>query len=388
MKRFGLSTLIHPHSVSSFTKKYWPGGLFVSHGSLNRFPHITAIPELSSAETLMASWKGTVNAWAPKKSGLPDFKAEPHQLLEAYQKGYTLYFRHVEEVLPALQPLARAMERDLGLQEGNIFCDAFASRGTGAAPHFDPDMSFNLQLVGSKEWTFAKNEHVTFPLVGASMHQDVPEELKAYSRLPFPQKMPARSTVIPAKKGTLFFIPHGMWHTTRNFEPSLLFSFTVLVKCNAQMLADEFYHRLRLREPYRDRSGALTNAKIGIKKRGEYLSTLLQGLKDEIDTLDTDGLLMKWAGRLNRFYGKTPGAKWKISTEKGSRKAKLKISSGRKNFEKIVPSEAIPVFRWIAGMKTDFSGQSAVDALRRYPARLVVETLNKAVKMGLLNLYT
>lgn len=152
MRTFGLAELLHPLSTREFMAKYWQKQPYVRHGSPQRFHEIAEIPALRSIEAILEVWHDTAEAWAPRDTKNPLIKAEAHQLSDFFESGYTLYLSHVEEHVPALVPFARRLELDLGLRGDEVFFEAFVSKGAGSEVHFDPNVTINIQLIGSKQW--------------------------------------------------------------------------------------------------------------------------------------------------------------------------------------------------------------------------------------------
>jgi hypothetical protein len=149
---FGLGAMLGSAGVSGF-HAFDPLQSYVCHGPLQRLAGLAKIPELQHPEALIKAWRGfKVSAWpsAPMQSQR-SFHVLPEQLESAFKYGFTLYFRLLETNVPALIPLLRQLESDLCLATGTITCEAFASRaGTGARMHFDPNMTFNIQVVGQR----------------------------------------------------------------------------------------------------------------------------------------------------------------------------------------------------------------------------------------------
>src|ERR1044072_1725453 len=252
MKRMGLAELLHPLSVERFLSSYWQKKPYVAHGSPARFADLMRIPELESIESLLEAWTGTADAWAPRDRKHPVIAAESHQLSSFYESGFTLYLTGVEKYVPGLEPLARQLELDLGLRFGDVYFEGFVSKGTGSAFHFDPNVTINIQLIGSKYWQVAENKHVVNPHLGWSVGTDVPELMQEYARQPFPAAMPRGARHFEARAGTLVYLHPGYRHCTYNHDPSLSLLYPVNPPSWAELLVEEIRSRLQLIEDGRE----------------------------------------------------------------------------------------------------------------------------------------
>src|SRR6185436_14529580 len=245
LKTLGLAELFHPLSPAEFMSAYWQKKPYVSHGSLSRFVGLSAIPELRSIDALLKLWRGQAEAWAPRGTGNPVITAEAHQLSLFFDSGYTLYLTRVEQYVPALEPFARRMEIELGLRVGEIYFEAFVSQGTGSVLHFDPNVTINIQMIGSKKWWMAENKHIVHPHMGWAVGTEIDEQMLQYSRQPFPTKMPRGAASFEAREGTLVYLHPGYWHSTRNHEPSLSLLYTINPLSWADLLVDELKCQLQ-----------------------------------------------------------------------------------------------------------------------------------------------
>jgi 50S ribosomal protein L16 3-hydroxylase len=293
MRTLGLAELVHPLSMDTFMSKYWQRKPYVHHGSLERFKEIATIPALRSIEAIMEVWRGTAEAWPPRTTKNPVITAEARQVSDFFESGYTVYLSHVEEHVPALKPLARRMERDLGLREYEVFFEAFAAKGAGSAVHFDPNVTINLQLIGAKQWTIAENTHLKHPHEGWNVGAEVDEEMKAYSRMPLPSKMPRGSKSFEARRGTLVYLHPGYWHATVNHEPSLSLLYTINPPSWADLLVDEFKARLNTIDDARELAFGLGSTG-GLDQKRQRLKKLIHEVSIAADRMSPESLLAKW----------------------------------------------------------------------------------------------
>ena len=281
---FGLAELL---KGTERDPRFDPRTIYVSHGPLERFHEITAIPELATPEAFIQNWKNKAKVRRLENGNMKKFDAYPGQLLSLYHQGATLYFGAVEHAIPALQLLADRLADDLRIQRGQVICEVFVSGpGSGIELHFDPYSGFNLQLLGRKTWTLAYNRHVSYPLLHWSVGQDVLPDLADYARLPFPQESPPNAMTFEAMPGTVVYIPHGAWHATVAHEPSLALVFSSVQPTWTSLMLQPVKKQLERIEKWRERPLGLDPLEYR-----QTLKRLLDELKETVNSLEVESLL-------------------------------------------------------------------------------------------------
>ena len=386
MKRMGLAELLHPLSVERFLSNYWQKKPYVSHGSLGRFEDLAQIPEFESIEILLEAWKGQADAWAPRDKKLPVIAAEPHQLSAFYESGYTLYLSRVEEYVPSLEPLARQLELDLGLRFGEVYFEGFISQGTGSAFHFDPNVTINIQLIGSKFWQVAENKHIVNPHMGWSVNTEVPELMQEYARQPFPMAMPRGARSFEARAGTLVYLHPGYWHCTYNHEPSLSLLYTVNPPSWAELLAEEIKIQLQMTEEGRELAFGLGSNGIFLAENRRRLEILLQEIGKAAERSGADQLLANWGDSLTAKFEKNSNVVYQTEMVErwGKNRCLLSMGNGRKREKIELPSEAAAILKWVSARRRPFAGRDAAMAIDRADPELVVDILGELVTAGLI----
>lgn len=385
-KRMGLNEVLHPLSVERFMANYWQKKPYVAHGSPDRFEEIAKIPELETIDALLEAWNGQADAWAPRGTKNPVITAEPHQLSAFYESGYTLYLSRVEDYVPALEPLARQMELDLGLRFNDVYFEAFVSKGTGSAFHFDPNVTINIQLIGSKYWQVAENKHVVNPHMGWSFGTDVPELMQQYARQPFPNGMPKGARHFEARAGTLVYLHPGYWHCTFNHEPSLSLLYTVNPPSWAELLVEKVKTRLQLSESGRELAFGLGSTAF-YDRNSRLLRNLLQEVEKAVADLDSDELLDEWGDSMTAKFERNHKITYGIKMPKGNPfydGTALAITSGRNKEIIELPSEATWLLKWIDSCKKPFEGREAAVAMGDTSPELVIEMIEDLTSVGLL----
>jgi ribosomal protein L16 Arg81 hydroxylase len=126
--------------------------------------------------------------------------------------GATLYFINVE--LPALTD---SLADFLGAPRRQVIASLFFTPGGGgAAPHFDKNENFTVQLTGAKRWQAGEVPMV--PCTPDSYTLGGPVTPALAPLLAKARRPPERT--VDLKPGTLFYLPRGAVHHTGAGEPS------------------------------------------------------------------------------------------------------------------------------------------------------------------------
>jgi 50S ribosomal protein L16 3-hydroxylase len=379
----GLAELVHPLASEVFLSDYWQQKPYVRHGPLARFAGLTAIQELRSIEALLESWRGSAEVWAPRGTGNPVITAEGHQLSAFFESGYTLYLSRVEQHVPALVPFARRMELELGMRVGEIYFEAFISQGAGSVVHFDPNVTINIQLLGSKKWWMADNEHLVNPHLGWAVGTEIDEQMLRYSRQPFPTRMPRGATSFEARQGTLVYLHPGYWHSTINHEPSLSLLYTINPPSWTELLIDEIRDQLQQIDDARELAFGLGST-AGHRDKRERLEVLIGEIAGAAGRMDPDMLLAKWGGSLAASFERNPGIDVRIEAigRRGAARLAVIKRSGRKTETIELPIEDQPVVRWVTARRGPFRGHEAAAKIRGTSPARVIEILDELEAAG------
>lgn len=381
----GLAELVHPLSPEVFLSDYWQQKPYVCHGALDRFAGLAAIQELRSIEALLETWRGSAEAWAPRGTGNPVITAEWHQLSVFFDSGYTLYLSRVEQHVPDLVPFARRMELELGMRVGEIYFEAFISQGAGSVVHFDPNVTINIQLLGSKKWWMAENEHLVNPHLGWAVGTEIDEQMLQYSRQPLPTRMPRGATSFEARPGTLVYLHPGYWHSTNNHEPSLSLLYTINPPSWTELLVDEIRGQLQRIDDARELAFGLGSA-AGYRDKRQRLETLIREIAGAAAQMDPDALLAKWGGSLAALFERNPGVDVRVEAvgRRGAAWRAVITRPGRKTRTIDLSIEARPVVRWITARHGPFRGHEAAAKIRGTSPARVVEILDELEAAGVI----
>jgi ribosomal protein L16 Arg81 hydroxylase len=208
-----ISRLFTHVGVAPFFAEYWQRQTLVSVLDTADFHRIEdEIGPLDIAR-LAASAREGAKAWIANAyvahSVVP---VDASNAAQFFGIGATLYFTNVP--LPRLtQPLADF----LGAPREKVIASLFLTpAGGGAAPHFDKNENFTIQLTGTKRWRVGETPAVIAPPDGHVEGQKIPPSLTA---LLAGQKQPPCRTV-EMQPGMLLYVPRGAMHSTDAGEPS------------------------------------------------------------------------------------------------------------------------------------------------------------------------
>ena len=287
---FSLKTLMAPHSSQEFLEDVWPTELKVVHGPLERLAPVSEIPELRDVDSLLACWKGLVGVF-PKTSGdeFDSTLVPVDQARELWKRGFALFFHRVEESVEVLRPFISRLQLDLGLPNcTNGRCIAYATpQSSGAAPHFDHNANFIIQVVGEKIWRVAPNKNIDSPSTRFVMGHEASKELSSQITHPFPTTMPEESKQVHLERGSVMFLPSGYWHTTTGKAPSSLsLNFTFSQPSWSQIVTTSLHKKLNRSNKWREVALGTTSTNPFWKNNAEdRLVSLLKELPKLVEEL-------------------------------------------------------------------------------------------------------
>jgi hypothetical protein len=205
---FGISAL------ELFSKKE----LFVSEGSLDRFPAFMRAGPMESIDALCRHYAGPLEvSQGSAENGvqIPVGDAHASALLRL---GLTVFFVDLRRSLPESPNWLRALEAALGLPECASISAFTNAPGSGLAVHHDRFDQLFFQIIGPKTFRYAANGFVENPDVQFSPYSASPPEWGQTYRHGFPltseEVLKRDFRTITLGPGTAFFMPAGTWHTT------------------------------------------------------------------------------------------------------------------------------------------------------------------------------
>lgn len=127
--------------------------------------------------------------------------------------GANLYFLNIP-----LPDLTDKIADALGAPRHRVIASIFLTpAGSGAAPHFDKNENFTIQLTGSKSWTVGNGPEIPNPHKSHVFGQPLPATLQ---RLGMDLQRTAPATSHALIPGTMLYVPRGVTHSTLAEESS------------------------------------------------------------------------------------------------------------------------------------------------------------------------
>lgn len=192
-------------------------------------PAIAKISFLQSLDALIQEWPFEVSAHLPDLRD--EVSSETISTAQAnfyFDQGMGLLFNDAHRPSPVLSEYLQIIRRELGLSALTYGrCLIYATPdGRGTAPHFDQNINFVLQILGTKIWTMASNTDVENPLTRHTMGLEPDPEMMSYLEKPLSTSMPQVTQKFELKPGSLLYVPRGYWHSTEAEGDALALNFT------------------------------------------------------------------------------------------------------------------------------------------------------------------
>jgi len=278
----GLAALLGATSAGAFLEENWPAHPFVAHGLSGSVRGLTSLPFLHSLDALLNAWPDKIQAHLPDvRDEASSIDAGPADARKLFANGLPLLFNQVQKISPVLQEWLAAIHRDLGLPQMTVSrCMVYATPdGKGTAAHFDQNINFVLQLVGTKKWWLAKNEAVANPPQRHTLGLPIDPELVGCLSAPMRESEPENKEFFVLNPGSVLFVPQGYWHGTEASGEALSLNFTYSQPSYADLFLAALRSRLLLSPEWRALADGASSAhaerrEIAIQKLDELLFEL------------------------------------------------------------------------------------------------------------------
>ena len=219
------TTLFGPLGIKGLSDAFCGGEPLVAHGSRDRFPTWMSAPVLSTAATLIESYRGRTlfsRLTAGPQAGL----SSDARAADLFRVGCALYLPDIAAYLPNVAPWLATLELALNIPSGSARITAWvAPPGEGTSLHLDAEDVISIQLSGTKIFEIAEPAALPFP-AGYQYCPDAPAVADLYPQVPggFPDAKTAVFQSIDMQPGSILVLPRGHWHRTRCTEASLALS--------------------------------------------------------------------------------------------------------------------------------------------------------------------
>jgi ribosomal protein L16 Arg81 hydroxylase len=236
-----LKALLSPEAADRFLDQYWPHRPFVTQGDPARFPPVLRVQELSGVQALSRCYRGSLRFTHGRHSDqmVQIDRVDPAIL---FDMDLTLNFENIGPYVPGAPEFLRALESELGLNDGSLVMSAFASpRQDGLGRHYDSQDVISVQLHGRKQFHYAPVREIAVPYGTQYIPGGRPyDEMYAQAQNGFPDDKNVKFETVEMKPGSVLFLPRGTWHYTQAGEPSLSLSITIspptLLDCALEQL--------------------------------------------------------------------------------------------------------------------------------------------------------
>lgn len=199
-----------------------------------------------------------MRAWHTKNNELISINlSDEKTALSLWKTGqFSIVADNINEHIPFVGELMKSIRLTIGYESDldcNMSCNVYCSPpGVGTIAHFDEQEVVIVQILGSKTWRFAPNEHVKHP--SSAYFGTVSSALKMQMKGNSGLKMPSRASQVTLNPGSVLFLPRGTWHQTKaESSGSLALTLTFVTRTWAGLFSRFIYDaalmHADLREP-------------------------------------------------------------------------------------------------------------------------------------------
>ena len=392
-----LAALLSLNAADEFLTQYWPKRPFVTQADPARWPAVLRGEELASVQNLAKRYRGSLRFTHGRKSDqmIQIDRVDPAILFEM---GLTLNFEDIGPYVPGAPEFLRALESELGLNDGSLVMSAFASpQQDGLGCHYDSQDVISIQLLGTKRFHYAPVREVAMPYGTQYIPGGKPyDELYAQAQNGFPDNKDVKFETAEMKPGMVLFLPRGTWHYTEAGEPSLSLSITIspptLVDCALEQLRWLLLQDSAWRQPL---YGATASGAMHENLRA-HAQRLLERLPQLVSCLSPEDLIqapIPVAKRLDTINDKTrfqriPDAVLEVEANKSLQDMSVvsirlghSDSSTRISGRLEITTEVLAVFRWIEQQRKPFTTADVQTAFPKLPSeelKKILATLTRA----------
>jgi len=226
-----LDWLINPIPAAAFFNEYWEQKpLVVRRGQKDYFSSLLTLHDLNHVITTLnltsrnITLKNAAKEVTPADYMTKDGALDVAAVYQLFSEGSTIVLAFLDNVLPALTSMCRALERELSFPlQANAYLTP--ARAQGAKYHYDTHDVFVLQVVGSKRWTMYGTP-LTLPLRNSDFNAQIHERGEP-------------TMEFELEPGDVAYIPRGVVHDARSSEEvSLHLTVGILSYCWADLLLE------------------------------------------------------------------------------------------------------------------------------------------------------
>ncbi len=387
--RRGLERLFPDLTARQFLDTCWPDRRHLaSHGEPERLAGLCESPALQSIETVLAAHRGETRVVFTDQDGkYRQSHVQPEQAKTLYHGGMSVCLTHVHKSIALVNRWVCRLEKDLGLPPGFGQCNAYVlPPGRGFTKHFDNREVLILQLQGSKRWWVQPNREVANPTQNYILGAAVPPSMREYFPGIEDADIEAAAEVVDLRPGSALFMPRGTWHATDAADHSLSLTFGFFPPTPLEALLDGLGHRLVTEEAWRRPFGAVWGDAGDLKAAAERLGGLLEELGRDLQQWSPEELILNFKSwpavqaMARRRYQRLGGVDLRVeSTPEGPRAC---IEGDDEVVQVQVEDEMVPMLRWLAERRGEFTQAELHHAVPQVPGELMEGLLSLLEQAG------
>lgn len=287
-----LQKILGPVSREEFLEDYWQKqSLLVQDRdedwpfSFDRKSFFDALPESYHLKTIFKDEEGQHT----------ECEIEPEQARKMYKAGQTLCATRINSGNPSLQRYVRALEGELLGSEFQT--NAYLSpSGSGFGVHYDYHSVWILQLEGTKQWYYADEPTVEYPVANCVYPLDRDEFEFPWYTVSRPDESTFNEVVL--EPGDMLYLPTGAWHKTQANGYSLSITLGHEPVRASEFVTDRLMDGIwneeasRRHLPFVPQSG--DDKERSKEELRNALGDALETLQERMDDLTVDRLLNAW----------------------------------------------------------------------------------------------
>jgi ribosomal protein L16 Arg81 hydroxylase len=264
----------------------------VRHGPLERLGALAEIDEIADFRCWPHSRDLVISAILERGGVHRIMPVDTFQAARLYGVGATLSFQSAHRWHPALRRWIHALAGELGVPENSCSCTVYVSPARcGVSKHFDNQHEITVQVIGTKRWRIAPNEHLVNPLETCVVTAGIPRWTARHSAGRISRTMPRGAVQVVLRPGSTMSIPIGYWHSTQAIEPSVSITFGVAPPTWFELAGDAIVGRLTEGAEWREPAWGITGTPPQRDAARKRLASLLAGLSGTLERLSASAIV-------------------------------------------------------------------------------------------------
>jgi len=340
-----LALLFPSQGPGEFAARRFPHEPLVDHGPVSRLKGLSRYARMSPLQLVEESPNKDMLAYVSAGRSRTEQRVVTRaSAVRLFKRGCSIDVGRLNKAAGPAREWTRAMERELGLEPGAVFCNGIASPKHSVVPmHFDGLETLIVQMTGRKRWSVARCTQVSFPsdgyFPGVSGDRRSPfAESPSYFPKRFPTQMPRHSRRFLFETGSASFLPRGWWHTTYAVESGISLAFGLLAPHWTDVLL-KLVRGLIVQEAWRTPLEVATPKQRADARR--RLRAAMGHLRADLTAVDP---LLGIPEPRRTGFRVLPG--WRMETASARRAARL-VGPDGEPMALVLPKEAKEALKWM-----------------------------------------